>query len=213
MSQSGFVGREEELKLLDSLWESERASLLILYGRRRVGKTRLLTHWLKARHPGSGIYWVAEPTSALDQLRSFSHALYNFSTPDDPAPADFTYATWEQAFRQVALLAANEKLVLFIDELGYLVEIDNSIPGVLQKAWDQWLSKSNLILALSGSQMGIFQNMLSYEAPLYGRATAQVQLPPLPFSATHQFFPNHTAAERVALYSVWGGGSRILGTA
>lgn len=205
MNMRTFVAREDELELLDTLWDSPRASMLILYGRRRVGKTRLLTHWLTRFHPNSGIYWVAEPTSALDQLRSFSQALYNYATPDEPAPLDFTYANWEQAFRQVALLAATEKLVLFIDELGYLIEVNPALTGILQKSWDRWMSQSNVILALSGSQMGLMQRMFSYDAPLYGRATAQVKLPPLPFSATHEFFPNYNAKQRMLLYSIWGG--------
>ena len=204
MSFRSFVGRREELALLDSLWSSPHASLLILYGRRRVGKTRLLTHWLKSenRH---GMYWVAEPTSALDQLRSFSQAIYNFTSPDEPAPLDFTYANWDQAFRQVAMMAQNQKFIFFLDELGYLIEVNPALTGILQKAWDHWLSKSNIILALSGSQMGLMQKMLSYEAPLYGRATAQIKLPPLPFTATKSFFPNYSAKERVELYAIWGG--------
>ncbi len=205
MSKPQFVGRSNELDLLDDLWASPSASLLILYGRRRVGKTRLLTHWLTQRHANKGIYWVAEPTSALDQLRSFSQALYNYQTPDEPAPLDFTYANWEQALRQVALMASAEKFILFIDELGYLIDVDPSIAGVLQKSWDRWLSKSKLILALSGSQMGLMQNMFTYEAPLYGRATAQVKLPPLPYAATHQFFPQYDTADRATLYGIWGG--------
>lgn len=203
-SKPAFVGRKEELALLDSLWASPYASLLILYGRRRVGKTRLLTHWLH-QHSDRALYWVAEPTSALDQLRSFSQALYNFTTPDAPAPLDFTYANWEQAFRQVALMATHEKFALFIDELGYLVEVNPPLTGVLQKAWDHWLGQSQLLLALSGSQMGIMQQMTTYEAPLYGRATAQLNLPPLPFSATREYFPNYSARERVAIYAIWGG--------
>ncbi len=205
MSKPQFVGRSIELDLLDDLWASPSASLLILYGRRRVGKTRLLTHWLTQRHANKGIYWVAEPTSALDQLRSFSQALYNYQTPDEPAPLDFTYANWEQAFRQVALMASAEKFILFIDELGYLIEVNPPLAGILQKAWDRWLSKSKLILALSGSQMGLMQNMFTYEAPLYGRATAQVKLPPLPYAATQQFFPEYDTAQRATLYGIWGG--------
>lgn len=204
MPRKEFVGRQEELALLDTLWQAPQASLVILYGRRRVGKTRLLTHWLKG-HPGQGLYWVAEPTSALDQLRSFSQALYNFTTPDTPAPLDFTYANWEQAFRQVALLASQRKMALFIDELGYLIEVNPSLPGILQKAWDHWMSQSQLILALSGSQMGVMQQMLTYDAPLYGRATAQIKLPPLSYSATQAFFPHYSAEARVILYTIWGG--------
>ena len=83
-----FVGRAAELSLLDRLWNSPRATLLILYGRRRVGKTRLLTHWLK-KQAGAGLYWVAEPTSSLGQLRSFSQALASFVDPEEPPPERF----------------------------------------------------------------------------------------------------------------------------
>jgi AAA+ ATPase superfamily predicted ATPase len=205
MIKADFIGRDIELELLDKLWNSPKATLLILYGRRRVGKTRLLTHWLQ-KYPGRALYWVAEPATALEQLRSFSQALYNFATPDAPAPHDFTYGNWEQALRQVALLAQEQRLALFIDEVTYLIDVNTSIMGTFQKAWDQWLSNSNLFLALSGSQMGMMQGeILSHQAPLYGRATAQVKLMPLPFSATKQFFPNYSNVDRVATYSIWGG--------
>ena len=204
MAKTDFKGRDAELKVLDGLWASPQATFLILYGRRRVGKTRLLTHWM-GRHPERAIYWVAEPTSALDQLRSFSQALYNFSHPDIPAPLEFTYATWEQAFQQVATLSKEERLALFIDEVTYLLDVNPAFPGMLQKVWDHQLSKTNLILALSGSQMGMMQNMLSYEAPLYGRASAQIKLPPLPFAVVSEFFPELSAEDRVGVYAIFGG--------
>ena len=109
-----FVGREAELQLLDRLWARPEATLLILYGRRRVGKTRLLTYWLRQGDAGEAgreqpirrvRYWVAEPSSARDQLRSFSQAVYNFANPQAPAPEDFTYTNWQQAWQQVAALA------------------------------------------------------------------------------------------------------------
>lgn len=205
MNKTEFKGRETELQLLNRLWDSPKATLLILYGRRRVGKTRLLTHWLEQR-PGKTIYWVAQPASALEQLRSFSQTLYNFSHPDTPAPSEFTFASWEQAFQHVAAQTRDNRLALFIDEVTYLLEVDPTFGGTLQKIWDHTLSKSNLIFVLSGSQMGLMQRqMLSYEAPLYGRATAQIKLPPLPFSVTAEFFPTYTAMERVAVYAVFGG--------
>ncbi|MEM7798974.1 MAG: ATP-binding protein, partial [Chloroflexota bacterium] len=200
MGISEFRGRKAELKLLDELWSMPRSTLLILYGRRRVGKTRLLTHWSN-NHSADSMYWVAEPTSAYDQLRSFSQALYNFSHPDTPAPLEFTYATWEQAFQQVARISQERRLALFIDEVTYLIDVDPKIVGVLQKVWDHHLSSANLFMALSGSQMGLMQKqMLSYEAPLYGRATAQVKLPPLPFDVTPEFFPQYGSKERIAIY-------------
>jgi hypothetical protein len=203
--ETEFIGRDEELELLDSLWHSARATFLILYGRRRVGKTRLLTHWLTI-HPDRGLYWLAEPTSSLDQLRSFTQALYNYETPDVSAPQEYTFANWEQALREVAKLAQEKRFVLFIDEITYLMDVNPNFIGVMQGAWDQWLSNTNLMLALSGSQMGMMQkHILSYQAPLYGRTTAQIQLPPMSFTATRRFFPDYDAADRVSAYAVWGG--------
>lgn len=210
-----FVGRSSELDLLDRLWDRPGATLLILYGRRRVGKTRLLTYWLQRTAEGESggtqpsrrvLYWVAEPSSALDQLRSFSQAVYNFANPGAPAPLDFTYATWSQAWQQVAALAQTERLALFIDEFTYLLEIDPSIAGQLQNLWDHTLSQANLFLVICGSHLGMMlRHALSYQAPLYGRATAQLRLQPLPFGATARYFPRYDADERVAIYAIWGG--------
>lgn len=209
--QRRFVGRAAELALLGEMANSEAASLLILYGRRRVGKTRLMTQWI-ATSGARALYWVAEPTSSLDQLRSFSQALYVFANPHAPAPPDaptergFTYASWQQALQQVAALAERERLAVFIDEFTYLIEAEPGLAGVLQNAWDHVLAKTRLFLVLSGSHLGMMQrHLLSYQAPLYGRATAQLRLQPLPFGATRAFFPGYSAQERVALYAIFGG--------
>jgi uncharacterized protein len=200
-----FKGRIRELQTLDRLWAAPDATLLILYGRRRVGKTRLIQQWIR-QEPRRALYWMAEPSSALDQLRSFSQAIYNFANPHAPAPPEFTYITWEQAWTQVANLARAERLALFMDEFTYILEIDPSAAGVLQKMWDHALKESNLFLTLCGSHLGMMQrHLLSYQAPLYGRATQQLQLQPIPFGSTSDFFPNYQADERVAIYAIFGG--------
>lgn len=200
-----FVGRDRELEVLDNLWESPRATLLILYGRRRVGKTRLLTHWLQQRIR-RGFYWVAEPSSSLSQLRSFSQALMRFMDDEADIPPEFTFSTWELAFRQLALYAQQERTVLFLDEVTYLIDVDPNFVGILQKVWDRWLSNSKIMLALAGSQMGLMRrHLLDYDAPLHGRATTQMQLLPLPYGATQNYFPEYNAIDRVNLYSMWGG--------
>lgn len=205
MARSAFIGRTSELNLIDRLWDSPNAEFMILYGRRRIGKTRLLTHWIN-QHNAEGMYWMAEPTSAVDQLRSFSQAIANFMEPDDPAPLDFSYANWEQAFRQIALLARGKRTAIFIDEITYLMDTNASIIGTLQKVWDHRLKQSDVLLALSGSQMGAMKKqVLSYQAPLYGRATAQMSLSPLPYGATRDYFPNYSPEERVRLYAILGG--------
>jgi AAA+ ATPase superfamily predicted ATPase len=200
-----FIGRQKELALLDDLWRSERPEFLILYGRRRVGKTALLTHWMK--QTGSRVlYWVASPDSALAQLRSFSQSVYNFAYPAAPAPESFTYASWEQAWQEVARLAEQGRMALFIDEFTYLLEVTPGLVGHLQHFWDQIFQKSNLFLCISGSHLGMMmREVLSYQAPLYGRSTAQMHLRPLPFGITWTAFPKYTAVDRVGLYAIFGG--------
>jgi len=204
MASTSFVGREAELQLLQEEWETPLARLLILYGRRRVGKTRLIAHWLET----SGVralYWVGDPTSAAEQLRSFSQALYAFENRQ-PAPEAFTYTTWGQAFQQVARLAQNERLVVVLDEFTYLLTTEPGIAGILQNAWDHSLKQTRLFLIISGSHIGMMQReVLAYQAPLYGRATAKLRLAPLPFGATRAYFPRYRTDERVAVYAMLGG--------
>ena len=201
-----FVGRSRELELLEDLWNSEDATLVILSGRRRVGKTRLLTHWLQQHDVEDGLYWMAEPTSAADQLRSFSQAFLSFVDPETAVPSGFTYATWEQALSQMATYAKHRRMAVFMDEITYVIDVNPNFIGTLQKTWDHRLSKTKAMLVLSGSQMGLMRkHLLDYDAPLYGRATAQMELPPLPFSATRQYFPDYSPEERVFIYAIWGG--------
>jgi AAA+ ATPase superfamily predicted ATPase len=200
-----FVGRQAELQLLDRLWHAAGAQLLVLYGRRRIGKTRLLTHWiqLSSRH---SLYWVAVPSTATEQLRSFSQALYNFANPETPAPEAFSYASWEQAWEQLALVARGERIALCIDEFTYLLAADPTVAARLQHAWDRSLSQQNLMLVFSGSHVGMMhRNVLAPSAPLYGRATGKLELQPMPFGASKEFFPRYSAAERVAIYAIFGG--------
>ena len=205
MPQFAFKGRHAELRLLDELWATPQATLLVLYGRRRVGKTRLLTHWIQSTGHRA-LYWVADPTSALDQLRAFSQAIYNFANPQQPAPAGFTYADWTQAWQQVAALTQSERLALFIDEFTYLLEAEPGVAGIIQNIWDHTLKQAALFLLLSGSHLGMMQRrVLAYQAPLYGRATAQLRLLPLPFGITPSFFPRYSPAERVTIYAIFGG--------
>jgi len=205
MSQTLFSGRDAELELLDDLWDSPRAAFLILYGRRRVGKTSLLTHWME-RTSHRTLYWVAVPTTSQEQLRSFSQALYRFSHAGDSPPSSYTLGTWETAWKELASIAQQERLAVFVDEFSYLLESDPSIAGVLQNTWDHYLKNANLFLAISGSHLGMmYRQVLSYQAPLYGRATAKIHLRPLPFGFTQDYFPRYTPAERVALYAIFGG--------
>src|SRR3972149_5637616 len=127
-----FYDRKRELRLLNEIFARSGGQMFVLYGRRRVGKTALLTHWLESRKRPA-LYWTADRTSAAAQLRSFSVAVQNYINPDQPVAADFTYSTWEMAFNEVARLAT-ERLVVVIDEFTYLIEADPSLPSEIGRA-------------------------------------------------------------------------------
>lgn len=200
-----FVGRKNEIQLINQLWGNERSDLFILTGRRRVGKTRLLTHWL-GKNPETGFYWMAEKTSSVGQLRSFSRALFKFLY-DAEAPTDFKYSDWEQALTALSAHAKkNKKACLFIDEVTYIIDADPSFPALMQKLWDHNLKSSQLLIGLSGSQQGLIEkHFIQMSAPMYGRISQHMHLQPLPFNATSQFFPKYSSDERLLLYSILGG--------
>ena len=205
MSLHPFIGRKRELEILNRLWAEQKARMLVLYGRRRVGKSRLLKQWIQE----SGqrvLYWQAEPDTAEAHLREFSQALFNHTSPGFQAPADFTYASWEQALAQIALLGRQERTGIFIDEFTFLIASDPTLPGKFQRMWDQTLEDSDLFLCLCGSHLGLMQReFLSDRAPLYGRASALLHLQPLSFGLTGQYFPAYPAEDRMALFAAFGG--------
>ena len=213
-----FVDRSRELKQLNDFFRRDQAGLLILYGRRRVGKTSLLSHWLDrltatAHLPAENtLFWTATTQSINYQLRDFSQALASLDPRLPISPSqEFTLPTWDAALGYVADLAAlrpsKSPLVIVIDEFTYLVQSDQAIVSLFQRVWDHRLSKvSNLRLILSGSLVGIMEKkVLSGQSPLYGRATSLMHLQPLAFGTLGELFPTWTPAERVAVYAVCGG--------
>lgn len=205
-----FVDRHQELQSLDSFYQAPTAGLFILYGRRRVGKTRLLSHWLESRRIENALYWTATTHGAPYQLRDFSQQLLRFDPRFRAPPTpDFSFPSWEAALEHLAELAKTHTtpLTIIVDEFTYLIRHEPALVSVLQKAWDLSLSLlPNLRLVLTGSMVGMMErDVLSYQAPLYGRATRLFKLQPLRFGALAELFPDHTPAERVAIYAISGG--------
>lgn len=200
-----FVGRGEELLTLENLWERDNATLFVLYGRRRVGKTRLLTHWQK-QHDGEALYWVAEPTNSRSQLNSLSRALFQFEFPNRQGFDGYTFSSWEKLFSYIGQLASERKIAIILDEFNYLIDADPDIVGTIQKLWDQDLKDKNLMLSLSGSSMKqMHEHIMAYSAPLYGRATTSKNLDPLPYGVMPDYFSGLSPAERVSIYAMLGG--------
>lgn len=202
-----FIGRTAEIKELNKLYRRQGAQFLILYGRRRIGKTSLIQQWISTTLDETEyLYWMATQTSTTNQLRSFSQALARHLNPEAPITQAFTYDSWEMAFAQVAQYAASRRFVLILDEFTYVMQANTETPSILQKVWDHQLKTTNLFLILTGSLAGIIErNILDYNAPLYGRATSRLKLHPLPFGTLSQFFPNMTPEQRVAVYAIAGG--------
>jgi AAA+ ATPase superfamily predicted ATPase len=199
-----FVDRQNELAALNKILSRSGAQFAVLYGRRRVGKTTLILEWAR-RSNLPFIYWVASKESSVLSLRSFSQTIYNHAHPNNPADAQFTYPTWEMALREAAALGKEQRIILIMDEFPYVVQSENALPSLLQNAWDHAFKPTQTVLVLAGSQIGMMIDLLGYQAPLYGRMTAQLPLPPLPFSALAQFYPHYDPAERMAIYAILGG--------
>ncbi|MCA9980987.1 MAG: restriction endonuclease, partial [Anaerolineales bacterium] len=172
---------------------------VLMYGRRRVGKTRLLRHWLSQTEVPT-TYWVAEKETASLQRRKFIAEFEQRPLRQTPL-----LDSWSEVWELIAERIGDKQHILVIDELPYAAQADNALLSSLQHAWDQHFENSQLILILCGSQMRVMETLQFHQSPLFGRFTAQWHLEPLPFHSLEQFFPNWSAEERVALYAIVGG--------
>ncbi|MBV7334768.1 ATP-binding protein [Chloroflexi bacterium TSY] len=205
-----FIGRDRELKILDNLIDRQGAQFLVLYGRRRIGKTALLNQWQISREKNSKrdrtLYWMATQTSFTNQLRDFSQTIFGFRYPESVIPEEFSYHSWEEAFSEAGRIAESERVVVILDEFTYVMQASSEIASILQKVWDHQLQNSQILLILSGSLAGMIErHILGYRAALYGRATARLKLQPLPFGALALLLPKMTTEQRVAVYTITGG--------
>jgi AAA+ ATPase superfamily predicted ATPase len=205
-----FHGRKRELQLLDELYKRPDGQLAVIYGRRGVGKTALIEQWL-AQYKLRALFWTADQRSSSALRRSFSQALQSYLDPSQAVEPDFTYASWDQVFSEVARLTEHQHLILVLDEFTYLIAADRALPSILQRVWDHQLKKRNLLLILTGSHAGMIErDVLSYRAPLYHRARLALHLQPLPYGALAEFLPNYTPADRVTIYACVGGVPQYL---
>lgn len=168
-----FVGREAELQALDRLYRKNVFQMLVLYGRRRVGKTTLVERFCRGK---KSLFFTAKEQSSALNLEDFSRAvLACFEMPQDSV----RFETWGSAFSFIARQCREmgERLVLVFDEFPFAALADPSLPSTLQIAIDHELNDTNLFLVLSGSNEGFMEShVLGSKSPLYGRRTAQLKL-------------------------------------
>ena len=149
-----FVNRQRELNALSARYHSQNAEFVVVTGRRRVGKTALLSEFAGGKR---ALRFTAYLDSEESQLRRLSGLLRQIERPEMSAPAEFSYGSWETLFQTMGAIAAKERLLVILDEWPYLAGSSRRLASILQHVWDETLQQSHLMLALSGSYVSVME--------------------------------------------------------
>lgn len=197
-----FIGRETELDFLNSKYTSAGGQLIVLYGRRRVGKTETLREFCKGK---PHVFFSCTQTTDKVQLRNFSNRILKEDIPASRYISEFD--GWEKAFHAILDLPYGEaKKLLVIDEFPYMCRGNRSIPSILQNLWDTELRSANVMIILCGSAMSFIEKeLLAEKNPLYGRATGIYKMKEMGFYDAAKFFPDYSPRDKVLAYAILGG--------
>ena len=196
-----FYCREEELRTMNNRYKKDRFEFVVIYGRRRVGKTALINEFCKGKPT---VYFSALNASSQENLEALSKAIYTCQNPDSTSTP--TYRSYEDALEAITGMAMEKRLVFVIDEYPYLAKAEKSISSRLQHIIDHSWQDSRIYLILCGSSMSFMEyQVLGYESPLYGRRTAQFKIQALTYREITEFHPELKAADQALLYGVTGG--------
>lgn len=196
-----FYGRENELKNLNMRYDKGNFECIVIYGRRRVGKTALINEFCKDKKT---IFFSALSASLHENLEALSKAIYAKDNADTTqAPI---YSNLEAAFAEITRMAQSERIVFVIDEYPYLAKAEKSVSSRLQHIIDHVWQNSKLFLILCGSSMSFMEyQVLGYESPLYGRRTAQFKIQAMTYREMTVFNPNLSNEENALIYGITGG--------
>ena len=200
-----FIGRERELRTLNNLYQSDKFEFVVLYGRRRVGKTALINAFIDKK---KNIYFMGVESNAKQNLENFSNSIFEYQTG---IQADTSFASFQAALEFVFRLAEKERIILALDEYPYMARASKSLASTLQMLIDKYKDTSKLMLILCGSSMSYMEDhVLAYKAPLYGRRTAQMKLLPFTFEETCRYLSNMSGEDLALMYGVVGGTPQYL---
>ena len=195
-----FINRENELKFLEEEYKRKTSSFSVIYGRRRVGKTALISKFI-ANKPH--IYLYITQSDFNSQLKNFINLIKPFV--DKQISEFLNFNSFEDAIEFLSTLKLEQKLIFVIDEYQNLVYLDKSFSSKLQRLWDEKLQNSNIFLILCGSVLSMIQSeVLNYSSPLYGRRTSQIHLKALKFKHIQEFLPTLNKVEALKVYSSFG---------
>ena len=194
-----FIGRDEEIKKIKEMYKSATFEALLLYGRRRIGKSELIKHSLQY-FKGKKIYYECKQTSEKNNVESLSALL---SDAFDFPPISFQ--SLEEILRFLFRRAEKEDILLVIDEYSYLSDVLKGMDSILQSIIDEFKEKSRLKLILCGSYVDTMQKLIEKENPLFGRFSYIMKLQEMNYYDSRQFYPTFSNEDKVRLYSVFGG--------
>lgn len=198
MNTKKFIGRNNELKELNARYNSGRKEFGVIYGRRRIGKSALITHFLSDKN---GILFQAKRDNAYGNLRSFSYAINKILK----LPKNYVFSSWQEAFDSISEYAKEKRFILAIDEYPYIIEQDASFPSVLQEFVDH--AGENMFILISGSDVSLLKKEIKdHASPLYKRRTFEMSMTQMPYGEAVEFladFPNEVKCDYLALMSTF----------
>ena len=198
-----FIGRQKELATLERAYAADASGFLPIYGRRRVGKSELILHFLEGKR---NLYFLGKKAPAALQLREFLDQAA--VVLDEPLLAGYAATGWSDALAAVtSRWPAHEKVVLVFDELQWTVESSPELPSILQEKWDrEWRRSGNVLLILCGSYIGFMEReILGSRSPLFGRRTGQILLRPFGYAEAARFHPGYSLIDQARTYFICGG--------
>ena len=199
-----MVGREKELEQIEKLYNSDYFEFLVMYGRRRVGKTTILQEF-SGKH--DVIFYSAQEKNDSLNLLDFSKTVQQYFEGQFIA----AFPSWEDAFSYVTKKASNKKIILIIDEFPFMAGPNPSIKSMLQHEIDHHWKNQNILLILCGSSVSFMINdIMGYESPLYGRTTSRMEVLPFDYLESAKFFPSYSMEDKLIAYGVLGGIPRYL---
>lgn len=199
-----MLGREKELEQIEKLSKSNRFEFLVMYGRRRVGKTTILQEFSGKNHV---IFYSAQEKNDSLNLQDFSKTTQQYFEGQFIAP----FQSWKDAFSYITKKAADKKTILIIDEFPFMAGPNPSLKSMLQHEIDHHWKNQNIFLILCGSSVSFMINdIMGYESPLYGRITASMEVLPFDYLDSAKFFPDYSVQDKLIAYGVLGGVPRYL---
>ena len=196
-----FINREKERAFLESEYNKESASFIVIYGRRRIGKTSLIKEFIKDK---SALFFLATEESESENRKTFKSAVSEYIKNPLLAQADVT--NWEELFSYIVNDVTHDRKLIIIDEFQYIGKANHAFVSILQKIWDTLLSDTNIMLILCGSLVNMmYSQTLSYDSPLYGRRTGQIKMKQIAFRYYRDFFPTADQRQLIENYAVTGG--------